>query len=48
VNLNDGTLEGFRDAGRRILAAQFHPEGAPGPHDAQGLFAEFLTMMETR
>jgi carbamoyl-phosphate synthase small subunit len=48
VNLNDGTLEGFRDAKRRILAAQFHPEGAPGPHDAQGLFAEFLTMMETR
>ena len=45
VNLNDGTLEGFRDAGRRILAVQFHPEGAPGPHDARGLFAEFRSMM---
>jgi carbamoyl-phosphate synthase small subunit len=46
VNLNDGTVEGFRDPGRRLLAVQYHPEGAPGPHDARGLFAEFLTMME--
>jgi carbamoyl-phosphate synthase small subunit len=46
VNLNDGTLEGFRDPGRRILAVQFHPEGAPGPHDSQGLFSEFAAMME--
>ncbi|HKB71657.1 MAG TPA: glutamine-hydrolyzing carbamoyl-phosphate synthase small subunit [Thermoanaerobaculia bacterium] len=46
VNLNDGTVEGFRDPGRRILAVQYHPEGAPGPHDARGLFAEFLSMME--
>ena len=46
VNLNDGTVEGFRDPGRRILAVQYHPEGAPGPHDARGLFAEFLGMME--
>jgi carbamoyl-phosphate synthase small subunit len=48
VNLNDGTVEGFRDAGRRILAVQYHPEGAPGPHDARGLFAEFLAMMGGR
>jgi len=46
VNLNDGTVKGFRDPGRRILAVQYHPEGAPGPHDARGLFAEFLGMME--
>ena len=46
VNLNDGTVEGFRDPGRRILAVQYHPEGAPGPHDARSLFAEFLGMME--
>jgi carbamoyl-phosphate synthase small subunit len=45
VNLNDGTVEGFRDPGRRVLAVQYHPEGAPGPHDARGLFAEFLGMM---
>jgi len=47
VNLNDGTVEGFRDPGRRILAVQYHPEGAPGPHDARGLFAEFLGMMDS-
>ncbi len=46
LNLNDGTLEGFRDAGRKILAVQFHPEGAPGPHDSRPLFAEFLALME--
>jgi len=46
VNLNDGTVEGFRDPGRRVLAVQYHPEGAPGPHDARGLFPEFLSMME--
>ena len=37
---------GFPDSGRRVLAVQYHPEGAPGPHDARGLFAEFLGMME--
>ena len=47
VNLNDGTLEGFRDPGRRILAVQFHPEGAPGPHDSRSLFPEFLALMES-
>jgi len=45
VNLNDGTLEGFRDRERRVLAVQFHPEGAPGPHDSWPLFDEFLGMM---
>ena len=30
-NLNDGTLEGFRHRTLPILAAQFHPEAAPGP-----------------
>ncbi|MGH9443855.1 MAG: glutamine-hydrolyzing carbamoyl-phosphate synthase small subunit [Thermoanaerobaculia bacterium] len=47
VNLNDGTLEGFRDPGRRVLAVQFHPEGAPGPHDSRSLFPEFLALMES-
>ncbi len=45
-NLNDGTLEGFRHAGYAILAAQFHPEAAPGPHDANVLFDGFLDAME--
>jgi carbamoyl-phosphate synthase small subunit len=42
VNLNDGTVEGFEVAGRPIYSVQYHPEAAPGPHDASGLFDRFL------
>ena len=48
TNLNDGTLEGFRHRTLPILAAQFHPEAAPGPHDANVLFDSFLAAMEAR
>jgi carbamoyl-phosphate synthase small subunit len=44
-NLNDGTLEGFRHRELPILAAQFHPEAAPGPHDANVLFDSFIESM---
>jgi len=47
-NLNDGTLEGFRHRELPILAAQFHPEAAPGPHDANVLFEKFIRAMEER
>jgi carbamoyl-phosphate synthase small subunit len=45
-NLNDGTLEGFRHRELPILAAQFHPEAAPGPHDANVLFNRFMEAMD--
>ena len=48
VNLNDGTLEGFRHRTLPILAAQFHPEASPGPHDANVLFEKFIAEMEAR
>jgi carbamoyl-phosphate synthase small subunit len=48
VNLNDGTLEGFRHRTLPILAAQFHPEASPGPHDANVLFEKFIEEMEKR
>ena len=42
VNLNDGTVEGFAVTGRPVYSAQYHPEAAPGPHDASILFDRFL------
>ena len=45
VNLNDGTLEGFRHRRLPIFAVQYHPEASPGPHDSRRLFDEFTEMM---
>ncbi len=45
VNLNDGTVEGFRHRERPVLSVQYHPEASPGPHDSHYLFEEFVSMM---
>jgi carbamoyl-phosphate synthase small subunit len=42
VNLNDETIEGLKHREYPIFAVQYHPEAAPGPHDARPLFHEFL------
>ncbi len=44
-NLNDGTLEGLRHAKLRAFSVQYHPEASPGPHDADYLFEEFMTLV---
>jgi len=45
VGLNDGVVEGLRCHDIPALSVQYHPEAAPGPHDATGLFAEFTDLM---
>ncbi len=45
-SLNDGSLEGFKLTNKPVLGVQFHPEAAPGPHDAHPIFNEFFTMMQ--
>jgi carbamoyl-phosphate synthase small subunit len=42
VNLNDGTVEGFAVSDRPVYSVQYHPEAAPGPHEASILFDRFL------
>jgi carbamoyl-phosphate synthase small subunit len=44
-NLNDGTLEGMELTEVPAFSVQYHPESAPGPRDARGLFDRFTAMI---
>jgi carbamoyl-phosphate synthase small subunit len=46
VNLNDAVIEGLRLLDVPAFSVQYHPEAAPGPHDAAGLFGEFCELMD--
>ena len=45
VNLNDGVIEGIRSLKAPAFSVQYHPEAAPGPHDARYLFGAFRDLM---
>ena len=45
LSLNDGTVEGLRLLAYPAFSVQYHPEAAPGPHDAEAFFAQVITMM---
>ena len=46
VNLNDKCVEGMRHRTLPIISVQYHPEAAPGPHDAEHHFRRFVELMQ--
>ena len=46
VNANDRTVEGLDLVNKSVFTVQFHPEAAPGPHDAYPLFERFREMVD--
>jgi carbamoyl-phosphate synthase small subunit len=48
LNLNDRCVEGLRHKTLPIISVQYHPEAAPGPHDAEHHFQRFIELMERR
>lgn len=47
VSVNDQTIEGIEHLDYPAFSVQYHPEASPGPEDANELFDQFLTLMET-
>lgn len=41
INLNDQSIEGIAHKRHPIFSVQYHPEAAPGPHDAAPFFRQF-------
>jgi carbamoyl-phosphate synthase small subunit len=45
INLNDNCVEGLRHRTLPVFSVQYHPEAAPGPHDAEHHFRRFVELM---
>jgi len=48
INLNDQCVEGMRHRTLPVISVQYHPEAAPGPHDAQHHFRRFIELMSAK
>ncbi len=48
TNLYDDTVAGIAHRDLPVIAVQYHPEAAPGPHDSSYLFDEFVGLMRAR
>ncbi len=48
MSLNDRTIEGLEAKTFPAFSLQYHPEAAPGPHDAVPAFARFRELMGQR
>lgn len=47
INLNDQTVAGLKHKSLPVFSVQYHPEAAPGPHDSEYLFKQFVELMKT-
>lgn len=45
TNLNDNSIEGIAHKTKPFFSVQFHPEAAPGPHDTNFLFDQFVSLL---